>query len=91
MSACVAVGVVVLHLVDEAQGVEEIGDDYRGVHIIVHGLVTLAADVAHVDCGLCRGCQLLKAAIAFKHTAESLLGSLQSLVREVDRAAVVGL
>ena len=80
-------------LVDERQRLEEVGDHHRGVEVVVHRVVARLADFldfpGHV--ALPGGFEAREALPALHHAGVGLLGSLEGLVREVNRRAVVGL
>ena len=70
------------------------GDDKRCGKVVVHGVVALLAQLAYhllgVGVALGRGCDAVEVGNAVHQLLQSLLRSLQCLVREVDCSTIVG-
>ena len=67
------------------------GNDDGSVEVVVHSLLALLGEAFHVDCRRFSRFQLIETLPAVHYALIRLLGSLQSLVGEVDSAAIVSL
>ena len=84
-------GVAVVHLIDYPASVEQCGNHIWRVQVVVHRFgATLAVVFEFSRCGV-GGLEVAKSVPAVHHSLVSLFRRLESLVREVNGATVVGL
>ena len=62
-----------------------------GIHVIVHCIVALVAQILHLDSCFARCHKTAKCLICLKQTLHTLFGSLQCLVAEIHSAAIMSL
>ena len=81
-------------VIDGVASLEQMADNYLRLKIVVHGIVTLLAKFFHhlfrLRITLVCSLNAVEIGNTVKQALQSFLGSLQRVVREVNRAAIVG-
>ena len=81
----------VVDLINDANAVEQHGNDDGRIQVVVHRRRAACLDVGHIDGGDFGRPELGERAQGFHQPFVAFLGGTERIVREIERAAVVGL